>query len=600
MHHGVKGQKWGIRRYQNEDGTLTPEGREHYNIGERGELIPKDKNFDPIHDKQNSNTKKDISKESEKTEKKGLSGKQKAILIGSIAAGTALVAIGGTSVYLVASGKGKDIVDHLKLDTTNIDLTDMPLNTLKTPMNILDDNVMKVNPFRIDPIAVLSKGSISNCFNCAVATDLRTKGLDVCARLNAKGWNSGILEDIYGKKPFILDVSSISGPMGSKTREESAKHLISQAIDKISDGDEYAHGILGLAFNLPGDKYGINGPVGHAVNWVKQGNKITFIDNQSPGKTTTSLAYMFKNATSFNGGILSGDNRAQLIRTDNANADLTKVGSLVMDRKTMLTNSAFKTSMHSMKFKNEEELRELANNPEKFQELKLDSGVKDLFERILQVDRELKHHGIEGQKWGKRRYQYEDGSLTPEGREHYGYMDTNVYKQREMAFDDLQKRKGLSYLIRKQKLMTGYSSGHYTRNLNNYDLPKNDKEAEKMGWRKLSAKESAMHQYNRRDGVANSKWVSADGHKEVVFTGKGKNQHITEDIRDEGTYNYKDPQKHKIGHATKDVIPYMFLGNSPTDTTTLKSRIKGTKTALKDIDPDTKKKGKDAVDKIVR
>lgn len=30
FHHGVKGQKWGIRRWQNEDGTLTPEGKEHY------------------------------------------------------------------------------------------------------------------------------------------------------------------------------------------------------------------------------------------------------------------------------------------------------------------------------------------------------------------------------------------------------------------------------------------------------------------------------------------------------------------------------------------------------------------------------------------
>ena len=25
-HHGIKGQKWGVRRYQNEDGTLTEEG----------------------------------------------------------------------------------------------------------------------------------------------------------------------------------------------------------------------------------------------------------------------------------------------------------------------------------------------------------------------------------------------------------------------------------------------------------------------------------------------------------------------------------------------------------------------------------------------
>lgn len=29
-HHGIKGQKWGIRRFQNEDGTLTEAGRKRY------------------------------------------------------------------------------------------------------------------------------------------------------------------------------------------------------------------------------------------------------------------------------------------------------------------------------------------------------------------------------------------------------------------------------------------------------------------------------------------------------------------------------------------------------------------------------------------
>lgn len=29
-HHGIKGQKWGVRRYQNPDGTLTEYGKHRY------------------------------------------------------------------------------------------------------------------------------------------------------------------------------------------------------------------------------------------------------------------------------------------------------------------------------------------------------------------------------------------------------------------------------------------------------------------------------------------------------------------------------------------------------------------------------------------
>jgi len=38
-------------------------------------------------------------------------------------------------------------------------------------------------------------------------------------------------------------------------------------------------------------------------------------------------------------------------------------------------------------------------------------------------DDELYHHGIPGQRWGHRRFQNEDGSWTPEGRERYGEGD---------------------------------------------------------------------------------------------------------------------------------------------------------------------------------
>lgn len=32
-HHGIKGQKWGVRRFQNPDGSFTDEGRRRYGYG---------------------------------------------------------------------------------------------------------------------------------------------------------------------------------------------------------------------------------------------------------------------------------------------------------------------------------------------------------------------------------------------------------------------------------------------------------------------------------------------------------------------------------------------------------------------------------------
>lgn len=38
-HHGIKGQKWGVRRFQNEDGTLTSAGKKHYRSANRDTRI---------------------------------------------------------------------------------------------------------------------------------------------------------------------------------------------------------------------------------------------------------------------------------------------------------------------------------------------------------------------------------------------------------------------------------------------------------------------------------------------------------------------------------------------------------------------------------
>lgn len=60
----------------------------------------------------------------------------------------------------------------------------------------------------------------------------------------------------------------------------------------------------------------------------------------------------------------------------------------------------------------------------------------------------LEHHGILGQKWGRRRYQYEDGSLTPEGRRHYDVgpeRERAPRKTRDERHEDKIRRKYSKY-----------------------------------------------------------------------------------------------------------------------------------------------------------
>lgn len=58
-HHGIKGQRWGIRRYQNPDGSLTAAGQKHR---EKRDVKWANRHYNSIYKKAYKNSKKELGK----------------------------------------------------------------------------------------------------------------------------------------------------------------------------------------------------------------------------------------------------------------------------------------------------------------------------------------------------------------------------------------------------------------------------------------------------------------------------------------------------------------------------------------------------------
>lgn len=120
-HHGVKGQKWGIRKYQNEDGSLTQAGRQRYLDGGGKSTSRGEKAYARLYRKESRKLKKlqenaDMDVQRQKLERnQKVANIAKKVGIGSGGAAAAL--LGGTAglkLYnSIARNKAKSIIDGL-------------------------------------------------------------------------------------------------------------------------------------------------------------------------------------------------------------------------------------------------------------------------------------------------------------------------------------------------------------------------------------------------------------------------------------------------------------------------------------------------------
>ena len=108
---------------------------------------------------------------------------------------------------------------------------------------------------------------------------------------------------------------------------------------------------------------------------------------------------------------------------------------------------------------------------------------------------ELYHHGIKGQRWGIRRYQNPDGSLTPAGMRHYGRQakkDAKEYARAKMFYGEgAGNRRKLIKAKVEERSKNEYYKQEFERHLGEQDMGAHAEKAQAERHRKDVQKSAA-------------------------------------------------------------------------------------------------------------
>lgn len=259
-HHGIKGQRWGVRRFQNTDGSLKPAGAKRYS--------------------KSSNTNGVSKKQKVLNQNFGeISTEEIASALSILTAITAPLAI----AKLQSNAAHKKVIKEQNQNKEN-----NPFSAIKktTPAKNKADDMKKINP---DFGKV--QGSTMNCTLCTTAYEMRRRGYDVTANFSSMGRGINEVSTFYKnttRKDWVV----------SKPNEKG----IMQAFDRMPDG---SRGNICASVGTFASK--------HSMVWEKENGKVTIRDCQS-NKVYDSDNLFMRNGSS---GIVRTNYPVNLLRTDN-------------------------------------------------------------------------------------------------------------------------------------------------------------------------------------------------------------------------------------------------------------------------------------------
>ena len=423
-HHGISGQRWGVR-----NGPPYPLDQKTHN------QVVSDKN---------------------KNKEQGLIPE---LMIGASIIWSIDSAINGPITRLIKrvkqnkkTQKSKELNDAIIGDIA--EHKDYSKETMPKPItgdHSINEDMAAVNPYYAGASV---PGTTNNCALCSFTYDLRRRGYDVTAKPSIEGnYDDVLMNDLY------------EGAHVDVVRGRDWYDVYDKAAKKYPEG---ARGVVGA--------YGVFGG-GHAMSWEIHNGKLEIIDAQRNVRSSPEEL-----------AVCLFQSNGEFIRTDNLKVrpeGIAKVSSELKDGwkdtvksknkekaiKEIETERSFSSSSKSAKkmtkqekikalqkiWKREHNGTHMDAQAEEYMNNWVDAnmwsmhgheglvlihsnrGVRFMDDnaaswgvRLSGSSSNFEHSGIKGQKWGVRRFQNEDGTLTEAGKERY-YKDSD--KDRDKSKD---------------------------------------------------------------------------------------------------------------------------------------------------------------------